>query len=93
MSQQCVSSSVVAGSAAAKGSGRRGRRGVDVKRMRSVAQMNQTLFWEQFGITQSGGSRYEAGRSMPVPTQMLMLAVDKGFLSKDQLTELRKLVG
>ena len=34
--------------------------------------MNQTGFWSRVGVTQSGGSRYEAGRRIPVPTQCLL---------------------
>ena len=32
--------------------------------LRKSAGMNQTEFWKKFGVTQSGGSRYESGRSM-----------------------------
>jgi len=37
--------------------------------------MNQQQFWTQIGVTQSGGSRYESGRSMPKPVKELLRLV------------------
>ncbi len=37
--------------------------------------MNQERFWSQVGVTQSGGSRYESGRSMPKPVRELLRLV------------------
>ena len=37
--------------------------------------MNQEQFWTQIGVTQSGGSRYESGRSMPKPVRELLRLV------------------
>ena len=34
--------------------------------------INQTKFWSRVGVTQSGGSRYESGRNIPRPVQMLL---------------------
>jgi len=34
--------------------------------------MSQAEFWTRIGITQSGGSRYEAGRNIPSPAQLLI---------------------
>lgn len=46
--------------------------------LRKSAGMNQTDFWKKFGVTQSGGSRYESGRSMPTPLKILVQAwIDK----------------
>lgn len=46
--------------------------------LRQSAGLNQTEFWKKFGVTQSGGSRYESGRSMPMPLKILMQAwIDK----------------
>lgn len=46
--------------------------------LRKSAGMNQTEFWKRFGVTQSGGSRYESGRSMPTPLKVLVQAwIDK----------------
>ena len=43
--------------------------------IRDKLGMNQTEFWSALGITQSGGSRYESGRSMPRPVRELMRLV------------------
>jgi hypothetical protein len=32
-------------------------------------------FWSKLGVTQSGGSRYESGRSMPKPVRELLRLV------------------
>lgn len=46
--------------------------------LRKAAGMNQTEFWKKFGVTQSGGSRYESGRNMPTPLKVLVQAwIDK----------------
>ena len=37
--------------------------------------LNQEQFWTQIGVTQSGGSRYESGRTMPKPVQELLRLV------------------
>jgi transcriptional regulator with XRE-family HTH domain len=37
--------------------------------------LNQQEFWTKVGVTQSGGSRYESGRSMPKPVQQLLRLV------------------
>lgn len=34
--------------------------------------MSQAEFWTRIGITQSGGSRYESGRHIPSPAQLLI---------------------
>lgn len=46
----------------------------DVRGLRKSLGINQSEFWSKFGVTQSGGSRYEAGRSMPTPLKLLMQA-------------------
>lgn len=37
--------------------------------------LNQREFWGKIGVTQSGGSRYESGRSMPRPVRELLRLV------------------
>ena len=32
-------------------------------------------FWKRVGVTQSGGSRYESGRNIPRPVQLLLTLV------------------
>ena len=40
--------------------------------MRKKLNVNQSEFWSRVGIGQSAGSRYESGRSIPRPVQMLL---------------------
>jgi transcriptional regulator with XRE-family HTH domain len=52
--------------------------------------MNQQEFWSAIGVTQSGGSRYESGRSMPRPVRELLRLVhieglDLGKVSREDL--------
>jgi hypothetical protein len=42
------------------------------RKLRKKLGLNQTQFWNPIGITQSGGSRYEAGREMPKPVAILI---------------------
>ncbi|OJW46212.1 MAG: hypothetical protein BGO63_03845 [Candidatus Accumulibacter sp. 66-26] len=34
--------------------------------------LNQADFWSPLGVSQSGGSRYESGRTMPGPVRKMM---------------------
>jgi len=47
----------------------------DAREIRRKLAMNQQQFWSKLGVTQSGGSRYESGRSMPRPVQQLLRLV------------------
>ena len=40
--------------------------------MRQQTGLNQSRFWSVVGIGQSAGSRYESGRNIPRPVQMLL---------------------
>ena len=40
--------------------------------MRKKLHVNQSEFWSHVGIGQSAGSRYESGRNIPRPVQMLL---------------------
>lgn len=46
--------------------------GNDVQQMRYKLGLNQSQFWSRLGVTQSGGSRYESGRNIPKPVQLLL---------------------
>lgn len=46
--------------------------GREVKELRQKMRLNQLEFWGPIGVTQSGGSRYESGRDMPKPVQILL---------------------
>jgi len=47
----------------------------DAREIRRKLGMNQQTFWSKLGVTQSGGSRYESGRNMPRPVQLLLRLV------------------
>ena len=40
--------------------------------MRNRRGLNQTDFWRRVGVGKSAGSRYESGRNIPRPVQMLL---------------------
>lgn len=40
--------------------------------VRSKLGINQSKFWGAVQVTQSGGSRYESGRDIPAPVQLLL---------------------
>ena len=45
----------------------------EIKAFRKKLGMNQGVFWSRIGVTQSGGSRYEAGgRRIPQTIQLLL---------------------
>ena len=46
--------------------------GLSAARLRKSLGLNQLEFWSRVGVTQSGGSRYEAGRSMPKQVARLL---------------------
>lgn len=46
--------------------------GNDVRDLLRQLGLNQGEFWAYFQTTQSGGSRYESGREIPKPVQMLL---------------------
>jgi hypothetical protein len=48
---------------------------------------SQGTFWQRFGVTQSGGSRYESGRTIPRPVRMLMALYASGTLSDEDLKD------
>ncbi len=60
--------------------------------IRKHASLNQSAFWSRFGVTQSGGSRYESGRSMPKPTSMLVWLRESGVISDKDLEAAKKAV-
>lgn len=46
-----------------------------IKALRKSLKLPQVEFWQRLGVTQSGGSRYETGRSVPLSTLMLLQIV------------------
>ena len=49
--------------------------------------LNQQEFWTKIGVTQSGGSRYESGRTMPRPVRELLRLV---HVEQIDLSKVRK---
>jgi transcriptional regulator with XRE-family HTH domain len=48
------------------------RKKVDALKLRKSLGLNQADFWGRIEVTQSGGSRYENGRSMPRVVRKLL---------------------
>ena len=46
--------------------------GADALAIRKKLRLNQSDFWSPLSVTQSGGSRYESGRDIPGPVQLLL---------------------
>lgn len=44
---------------------------IDTRAVRDRLKLNQQEFWSRIRVTQSGGSRYEAGRPMPPAVAVL----------------------
>ena len=59
---------------------------------RKKSGMNQQAYWSRFGVTQSGGSRYETGRDIPTPTSMLIWLLETGRISDQDLADALKVV-
>lgn len=60
---------------------------------RRRAGLNQSAFWNRFGVTQSGGSRYESGREIGGPAQILMMLYASGKITDDDLYAARTALG
>ena len=43
----------------------------DYRKVRALAGLNQSEFWNRLGVTQSAGSRYESGRAVPTAVAVL----------------------
>lgn len=64
----------------------------NIQEHRRKLGMNQSEFWSRYGVTQSGGSRYESGRNMPLPTAILIYLLETGQLADDQLAAAKKAI-
>lgn len=65
----------------------------DLVKMRKARNENQSEFWQRFGCTQSGGSRYEGGRDLPRPTAILIALYELGVITDEDLEAARKAGG
>jgi predicted transcriptional regulator len=57
---------------------------------RNKLGINQTVFWQRYGVTQSAGSRYESGRSIPKPLRLLVRLHLNGVITDADLTAAMK---
>ncbi|MCF8151094.1 MAG: XRE family transcriptional regulator [Burkholderiaceae bacterium] len=62
----------------------------DIAAVRAKEHLNQTEFWTRYGVTQSGGSRYEAGRNIPKPLAILLWLHRSGKISDKELADAAK---
>ena len=60
--------------------------------VRRAAGQNQYDFWTRFGVTQSGGSRYESGRAMPKSLQLLLVLIETGRITDQDLVDAGKVI-
>jgi len=60
-----------------------------LQQYRLALGLNQSQFWGRFGVTQSGGSRYESGREVPEPTQLLLALHHLGSIDDEDLRAAR----
>ena len=62
----------------------------DIAEIRKKQNLNQTEFGTRFGVTQSGGSRYESGRNIPKPLAILLWLNRTGKVTDKDLAEALK---
>jgi hypothetical protein len=57
----------------------------DLRQFRMSKRESQEKFWGRFGVTQSSGSRFETGLSIPAPVAILLKLYANGVLSDGDL--------
>ena len=57
----------------------------NVAEYRKKLGVNQSAFWSNLGVTQSGGSRYESGRNLPKPVALLLTLRESGKITDADL--------
>lgn len=57
----------------------------DLRQFRLSRRESQEKFWGRFGVTQSSGSRFETGLSIPAPVAILLKLYASGKLSDGDL--------
>lgn len=58
--------------------------------VRKEEGINQSEFWTRYGVTQSGGSRYESGRNIPRPLAILLCLHQSGKVTDKDLADALK---
>lgn len=61
-----------------------------VRDLRYVMHENQTQFWRRFGVTQTQGSRFERGKSIPLPVLLLIRLYLMRIVSDGDLQQVRE---
>lgn len=62
----------------------------DIGTARKKEGLNQMEFWMRYGVTQSGGSRYESGRNIPKPLAILLWLHRSGKVTDKDLADAMK---
>jgi hypothetical protein len=62
----------------------------DIGTDRKKENLNQMDFWQRYGVTQSGGSRYESGRNIPKPLAILLWLHRSGKVTDKDLADALK---
>ena len=62
----------------------------DIAVTRQKMSLNQRDFWKRYGVTQSGGSRYESGRNIPKPLAILLWLYQSGKVTDKDLADALK---
>lgn len=62
----------------------------DIVTARKKENLNQQAFWSRYGVTQSGGSRYETGRNVPKPLAILLWLHRSGKVTDKDLADALK---
>lgn len=57
----------------------------DLRQLRISRRESQEKFWGRFGVTQSSGSRFETGLSIPAPVAILLKLYVNGKLNDGDL--------
>lgn len=57
----------------------------DIATARKKENLNQQAFWKRYGVTQSGGSRYESGQNIPKPLAILLWLHRSGKITEKDL--------
>ncbi len=56
--------------------------------LRKQCNENQTHFWQKFGVTQSRGSRFEAGADIPSAVRLLIKLYVNGVVKDQDLAKM-----
>lgn len=59
----------------------------DIGNARNKENLSQIDFWSRYGVSQSGGSRYESGRDIPQPLAILLRLHRTGKITDKDLAD------